>query len=385
MQVFKAYFMIIKRRLSSVAIYFVIFCALSIGLTLLGGKEDEKKFTQTSLNIAVQNEDDGKLATALIETLSETNEVTAVTKSEEELLDAVFFRELDYVLYIPKDFTKRFLAGEREHLLVDKKVPSSTTGAFGDDQIESYLSTVGMFLEGGYSLEESIEKADENRKISVDVTFVDEKKANEKPAAAYFFQYMAYILIASLIILVSPLILAFNKKDVSARNKCSAMPFFVRNIQLIAASIVVMLIEFVILIAECMILYPEYIFSTKGVFSILNVLVFELVAGALAYLTGQLISKPTATDIVSNILGLGFAFLGGVFVPMEIFRSGLLVISRFTPTYWYVVANDAIAQMTSVSEVSGTVCQSLIIEFVYALAVLSLGLLINRMKARERG
>lgn len=385
MQVFKAYFKIVKRRLSSVAIYFVIFCALSIGLTLLGGKEDEKKFTQTGLNIAVQNEDDGKLATALVKYLSETNEVTTETKNEEELLDAVFFRELDYVLYIPKDFTKRFLAGEREHLLVDKKVPSSTTGAFGDDQIESYLSTVGMFLEGGYSLEESIEKADENQKISVDVTFVDEKKANEKPAAAYFFQYMAYILIASLIILVSPLILAFNKKDASARNKCSAMPFFVRNIQLIAASIVVMLIEFVILIAECMILYPKYIFSTKGVFSILNVLVFELVAGALAYLTGQLISKPTATDIVSNTLGLGFAFLGGVFVPMEIFRSGLLVISRFTPTYWYVVANDAIAQMTSVSEVSGTVCQSLIIEFVYALAVLSLGLLINRTKARERG
>lgn len=385
MQVFKAYFMIIKRRLSSMTIYFVIYAALIVGLTLLGGKEDEKKFTQTSLNIAVQNEDDGKLATALIDSLSETNEVTPATKNEEELLDAVFFRELDYVLYIPKDFTKRFLAGEREHLLVDKKVPSSTTGAFVDHQIENYLSIVGMFLDSGCALEESIEKADENQKISVDVTFVDEKKANEKPAAAYYFQYLSYIMICSMIMLVSPLLLAFNKKNVGARNKCSAMPFFVRNVQLIGASIVVILVLFAFFAIVGAVLYPEYVFSQKGAFSMLNAFVFELVAVSLAYLAGQLMNKRTTIDIMTNTLGLGFAFLGGVFVPMEIFRSGLLVISRFTPTYWYVVANDAIAQMTSVSEVSGTICQSLIIEFVYALAVLSLGLLINRMKARERG
>lgn len=383
MQVFKAYFKIVKRRLSSVVIYFIIFIALAAGLTLLGGKKEEDSFTQTSLDIAVNNQDEGELGAALVEYLSESNEVTQTPESEDELLDAVFYRELDYVLYIPQDFTERFLAGEREGLLVDKKVPSSTTGAFGDNQIESYLTTVGLFLEGGFSLEESIARTEENQTLSADVEFMDKEGAKEKPAAAYYYQYLAYIFICTMIMLIGPLLLAFNKKDINARNKCSSMPFFVRNMQLLGASVVVLLVEFAVLMAVGVVLYPDYAFSVKGAFSMLNGFAMDLVAMALAYFSAQIIKKPTALDIVSNTFGLGFAFLGGVFVPMEMFRSGLLVVSRFTPTYWYVTANDAIAQMTEVSEVLGIIRQSVIIQLVYALALLSVGLLLNRMKARE--
>ena len=88
-------------------------------------------------------------------------------------------------------------------------------------------------------------------------------------------------------------------------------------------------------------------------------------------------------SIVSNTFGLGFAFLGGVFVPLDIFSDTLLIVSRFTPTYWYVTANNAIGELGKFSEMTAEIAQSFIIEGIYAIVLLAVGMLVNRMKARE--
>lgn len=114
-----------------------------------------------------------------------------------------------------------------------------------------------------------------------------------------------------------------------------------------------------------------------------NVFLMLLIAMAMAYLAAQLVKKEEALSIVSNTFGLGFSFLGGVFVPMEIFSDTLLVVSKFTPTYWYVFANDAISELQGFSEMTGKLAQSFAIEGIYAVVLLAVGLLINRMKARR--
>lgn len=52
MQVFKAYFKIVRKKLTSVVIYFVIFIGIALALTMFGGENEVADFTQTSLAIA---------------------------------------------------------------------------------------------------------------------------------------------------------------------------------------------------------------------------------------------------------------------------------------------------------------------------------------------
>ena len=161
------------------------------------------------------------------------------------------------------------------------------------------------------------------------------------------------------------------------------MSFFNRNIQLVAASILVMLIEYVLLMSIVFGLSSDFMCSVRGGLAMLNAFLMMLISMSLAYLTAQIVKNETALNGVSNVFGLGFAFLGGVFVPMEIFSDALLTVSKFTPTYWYVTANNAIDKVESFSDITVEIWQSFAIEGIFAVALLAFGLMLNRMKARE--
>ncbi len=69
MQVFKTYMKIVKRKIASVIMYFVIFFGIAIALTVVGEDNDADNFTQTSLSLAVENLDEGALGEALMDYL----------------------------------------------------------------------------------------------------------------------------------------------------------------------------------------------------------------------------------------------------------------------------------------------------------------------------
>lgn len=382
MQVYKAFLRIVKKNIVSVSIYFGIFIGIAIALSKTGMENETKQFSAESLTIAVENSDEGTLGKALTEHLGIDNEIVDMP-TEQELLDKIYTRQIDYVLYIPKDFTSRFLAGERDNLMTDKKVPSSTTGAFADNQIESYLTTVGMYLDGGFSLEESVTNAANDSEIESTVEFLNGNDESAVQPGQYYLQYMPYVFICTIISAVGPVFMAFNEKDISARNKCSSMTLTMRNLQIIGASIVVALIDWGILTVVSVLLYPDYVLSIRGVLGGINSLIAVLLALSLAYTAAQLVKNESALNIASNTLGLALAFLGGIFVPMEIFGEGLLKVAHFLPTYWYVTANDTIGKMTQLSDFSSGIAHAFIIQTIYCIVILLIGMLISRMKIRE--
>ena len=382
MQVFKAFLRIVRKRIVSVIIYFGIFIGIAIAMSQMGQENDAKKFSSTKLDIAVENLDEGELGDALVDHLGENNVIVDMP-DEDTLLDKIFSREIDYVLYIPKDFTSRFLDGDRENLLKDKKVPSSSNGTFADNQIESYLRTVGLYTDSGFELKESIANANQDMKTDSTVEYMDGSVDNKIEPAQYYFQYLPYIFICTMITSVGPVFMSFNEKNISARNKCSSMTFLNRNMQIILGSIVVAMLNWGILTAIGVFLYPDYLLSARGVLGMINSLIEVLFALAMAYTAAQLVKKEEALSMVSNIFGLALAFLGGLFVPLEIFGESVLRVSRFLPTYWYVTANDVIRETTGFSNLSPDITHAYIIQGIYCIAVLLIGMLMNRMKIKD--
>lgn len=178
--------------------------------------------------------------------------------------------------------------------------------------------------------------------------------------------------------------MVFNEKDISARNKCSAMSFVNRNVQIIAGSIMVALLNWGILMVLAAFMYPKYVMSARGVLGIINSFIDILFALAMAYTAAQLVKREESLSMISNIFGLSLAFLGGIFVPLEMFGENVLKFSRFMPTYWYVTANNAIKDTTSFSNVSTDITHAFIIQAIYALAILLIGMVIGRMKMKEQ-
>ena len=383
MQVFKAFLRIVKKRIASVIIYFCIFIGIALAMTKAGQQNDAKSFSTTKLKIAVENLDQGELGAALIKHLDETNTVVAMP-DESTLRDEIYSRNIDYVLYIPKDFTSRFKSGDRENLLKDKKVPSSSVGTFADNQIEAYLKTVGLYTDSGFDLQTSVANADTDMKTGAKVEVMGSGDVNKTEPGMYYYQYLPYIFICTMITAVGPVFMAFNEKNINARNKCSSMAFINRNLQIIAGSIVVALLNWGILIGLSVAMYPKYVLSARGALGMMNALLEVLFALAMAYTAAQLVKKEEALSMVSNVFGLALAFLGGIFVPLEMFGEGVLKVSRFLPTYWYVTANNAIRETTSFSNISTDITHAFIIQTIYGVVILLIGMLISRMKIKEQ-
>ena len=193
MQVFKAVFKIINRHKVSVIIYMAIFFALILIISSNGAENDQTNFSKVSLEIGMDNRDEGELGAALMEFISRDNEIKEVPSDHEELLDAMYYQEVEYVLVIPEDFTEKFLKGERDGVLQGTVVPGSNVNYLTETEINKFLGTLGMYVDGGFTLEEAVNQTLADMEEESKVEFLDASDGQEKPVAYYYFQYLPYI------------------------------------------------------------------------------------------------------------------------------------------------------------------------------------------------
>ena len=101
MQVFKAFFKILNKNKTAMIVYMVIYLALTFVLSSNGQKNDTSDFSKVCMEIGVENQDNGKLGEALVAYLEKENEIKDIPKEREDLLDAMYYRDIQYVLIIP--------------------------------------------------------------------------------------------------------------------------------------------------------------------------------------------------------------------------------------------------------------------------------------------
>ncbi len=382
MQVFDAFFKVLWKKKASLLVYVVIYLALTLILsnTMQGkGKED---FSKISLSVAVDNRDAGGLGEALEEYLGLRHSLQEMPEGDEALKDAMYYQLIDYVLVIPEDFTEKMEAGETEGLLEGTVVPGSSSAYFMDHEIEQYLQVLSMYLAAGYESKEVPGKAVKALEQELAVGFLDEAEQEPLPVGYYFFHYLPYVFLVLMILGGGAVMKTFRSKDLSARNKCSALPFLHQNLQLVLGCLAYILAVYgFFMLAGCLV-DSEYMFSLQGALSAVNALAFCLCALSVAWFSVHFVRNVSELNIMSNIFGLGFSFLGGVFVPMEFMGEKARVAAKFVPSYWYVSANEAIQEAGSLSE-AASVFQSFCMVLAFAAAFFAAGLLVSRMRVRE--
>ncbi len=382
MQVFKAFFKILNKNKTTMIVYMVVYLALAFILSFNGQKSDTSNFSQVCMEIGVDNQDKGKLGEALVSYLEKKNDIKDIPKEREELLDAMYYRNIQYVLIIPEDFTEKFLAGERDGVLEGTVVPGNNTAYLAGMEIDEFLQNLGMYIDGGYDPEQAAQQTLDTMSKESKVEFLSVSDKEEKPAAAYYFNYIPYIFLCVMVVSLSNVLMIFNEKNLDARNRCSAMSFFQRNLQMILGSVGIMLLEYGIFMVVAWIMYPNYMGSFRGILSMGNALAFMLVCLSIAFLVGRQAKDDAQLNMFANVVGLAFSFLGGVFVPVDLMNKGMQKVAKYVPSYWYVSSNNNIWKIKSLSE-AGDIYRNWLVMLAFAVAVFAIALMINRLKARK--
>lgn len=384
MQVYKAFFKIIKKNLFQIMMYVVIFISLTIALANTSTNPVNTNFTETKVKIAFINHDnDSKLVEGLKTYLSKNAKIVDLPDEIQKLQDALFFREVEYIVKVPKGFGEGLLIGKPLEL-EKTTVPGSTSEIYLDSIINKYLNTAKTYKDNMENLSQEqlmtyVEKDLAEKTGAQLKTSQDETSKNEK--RALYFNFMAYSLYAILILGVCSVMIVFNNTDLKKRNNCSPVKLRRMNYEMILANLSFAIITWFVMVLASLILYGSYMFSGKGLLFLLNSFIFTFAVLSISFLLGNIINSKGAMSAAANAVSIGTCFISGVFVPQALLGKTVLKVASFTPNYWYVKSNNTIANMANFNmENLAPIFLNMLIILGFAVAILSVTLVLIKQK-----
>lgn len=395
MQVFKTYFRIAKKQLGGTVIYIGIFAAIMFIMSGFASEEADTRFQATSLDITVIDEDHSEASEALVSYLGDIHNLVELPDYDQEtLFDNLYYSRISYVLTIPSGYSDRLLAMDTEELVTSSKFNNSARGYFVDQQIDEYLSSVTLYLSGGYSLTEALSKTAasfENQETVDMINFETDTEESVNPMMVYFFQFIPYIFLSVLILGMCPILIVFHQKELRCRIQCSAMSQHSMNFQLTMGCILYTVLLWLLFLLGAVIFYgPSDVLSRQGLLLIGNSAAFLPVGVAITLLLGTLISSSNKDNtnnilnMVANVLGLGMSFLCGIFVPQYLLGDGVLAVAHFLPAYWYVRNSNMIGGFSDEAMSYSTYWTNIGIQLLFFVALFAVYLVASRQKKQKQ-
>ena len=267
MQVFKTFLKIAKKKFPSVLLYYIIFTVVVIAMSKIGASDHETSFTATKADIYIIDEDNSTASHALSDYLSSMhNPVTLKDTDTMTLQDALYYQKVDYILTIPEGFEEQLTDSDARDFLPVSMRKDNSNGYFVDQQVTEYLSSVRLFMAGGFSLSEAVTKSSESLSKGNDTTVLklEEKETDgAQIGLTYFFQYLPYVLINMLLLGMTPILMTFNQKDLGARISCSSLSLKSRNAQITLGCIVFSLFVWLLFILTALFIYGHSVLDKR--------------------------------------------------------------------------------------------------------------------------
>ena len=378
MQVFKAMMKVTRKRLPSAMVYIIVFVVISILVTNASTKDN--KFEITKLDICVFDEDDTPESRALIKFLGKSNDMVEIENDRDKIIDALYYKRINYALIINKGYAERLAAGETADLFGSYHIDENYSVVFMGQFLDEYITSVKAYLTMGMTFDEAIKNTEEALSQSTEVDMLRVDKGGDSHFSvdfAGYFQYMPYILIAAVFIEVCQVLVTMNKKDIRYSTNCSCMKSSKYTFQLFFGSGLFVMAVWLLLIVIGAVLNKE-MYSGRAWYAVLNSFIFSVVVASMAVFVSSFEPKENVLNLITQVLSIGMSFLCGIFIPMEVLSDGVLSVARFLPAYWYVKANNMIADIEPFSRSSVLTC--FLVEFGFAVMLIILTLLVRKVK-----
>lgn len=380
MQVFNAFLKVLRKKMPVAMIWIIIF--LTIAIVFVKTNNSTFTFEEKRFSICVLDEDQTPESKSLTAFLGERHDLISLPAEEEEILDALYYERADYVMTIPTGYAEKLASGKTDTLFTHYYIDDRYANTLLDSTLSEYICTVSAYQASGMSCTEAITAAEKTLSEEIEVNstpFVETESSEYSEPFSYYFQYLAYILPSVMIATLSSTLITMQKADIRHRTNCSCLSSSSQTLQLMLGSgLFVLFVWLIFMIAG--ILISGEIFHGMTWYAVLNSFVFQLVATGIAILVATFAPSSTGVNVISNIVGLGMSFLCGVFVPQSLLGEGILQVGQFLPAYWYIKANNMLSGTSEEVFTTSQFLQYVGIEFLFAVALLAVTLVLQKAK-----
>lgn len=347
MQVFKTFFTIVKKNKTS----FILAIAINLGITfayvMTNQSENNNNFKAEKSKIAVINKDTGAVGKQLEDYLKEQTTIVSIDTSEKGQQDALFFKEVMYILTIPTDFSEKLANGEVPKLPT-KSVPNSQADFQASALTNQYINKVAFYTKNfpEKNEKEILAMVATNLANKAEITFeANQTTADTKDMSARIFNLLAYGLFMTILSSIGLVSISMNRKDIKDRNNCSPLSERKRSYFFSLAVVIFSILSWIIFVGISIVLSKSSLSAPMTQLMLLNSIAFLLTMVSLSVVVSYFVTTTEMIAGLNNILILGTCFISGAFVPQEFLSEPVLKIASFFPTYWFITNNNLLASV----------------------------------------
>lgn len=342
MTVFKTFWKIVNKYKGTIILYTVML--ISFGGINLASNDTTTTFTSTLPNIAIINNDESTIITNnLINYLSENSKVVDIENDEEKINDALFYRDVSYVVYIPKNYTNDVLKGMNP--TIDIKSTNDYTSSLEEMMLTDYLNLQNTYLKLTTDQAKLTNYINDTLKDKSEVVLTSKVDTKSLSKVSRYFNFASYSILAVVIFIITLVLTSFKEKTVNKRIVVSSMNYKKHSGLILKSSLLYALIVWALFSLLAIILLGKSVLNTRGLLLILNTLVFTLQALTFALLISSLVNNKDAIGGIVNVVALGSAFLCGAFIPSMYLPEKVVSISHIFPAYYYNNSNDLVTSL----------------------------------------
>ena len=346
MTVFKTFLKILNKNKFIIILYtlFLIF----FGGFNMQTSESNINFVASKPDIMIVNYDEEKGITKdLIKYIEENSNVVDLKNNEDAINDALFYRDVNYVVYIPKNYNKDFMDGKNPEIEI--KSTGDYQSSFAEMLLSRYIKVANIYQKSINSEEELISKINETLSKKSEVEITSKLDTNILSKATFYYNFANYSIMACLIYVICLILASFKDIKIQKRTIISSTNYKTLNRKILLSNSLFSIILWMIYVVLSFILVGDIMFSIHGIFYLINSFVFTICATTIALFIGNIVSNKNAISGIVNVIALGSSFLCGAFVPMEWLPDGVIKIAHILPSYYYISNNEVLKTLEPIN------------------------------------
>lgn len=378
MIVFKMFFKLLKKYKGTVILYTAILLIFSI--FNMQTSESSMSFIPEQPDIyIVNNDEDIGLTKNLIDYLNDNCQLISLENDEDKINDAIFYRDVNYVVYIPENYRQDVLAGKNPTINI--KSTGDYQSSLAELLLERYIKIQNTFIQNVDDEKQIINNINKTLKTSSNITVKSKIDTVSTSKAAYYFNFASYSIMACVIFIICLILSSFKEEKIQKRTIVSAMNYKVYNRQLLLSSCLYSLIIWIFYTIAAIIIVGNSLLSLRGFIHIVNLFIFTICSLTIGLLINSFVKDKNAVSGIVNVIALGSAFLAGVFVPANWLPDFVLMIAHILPSYWYVNSNDLLKNMEVINFSS---LQPIFINMLILIGFIILFIIANNVVTRKK-
>lgn len=383
MIVFKNYFKIVRSFIPIIILYTAIFTFFAVA-SASANSNPTGNFATTKLKVSIINNDkDTVLLDSFVDYIKDNAKIVKLGNDENDIKDALFFREVDYVLVIPKNFTADFMKGLKPQIET-MRVPDSYSSTYLSMLLNRFLNVSNVYVTSGMDEKQIATNVKIDLKESVKVIMPDNKNTTKLEMASYYYNFCNYTLIAICVSIVGMIMNSFNNRNIKRRNVISSTSYSKISRSLFLGNLCIMMLIWLLYVVMSFFLYGSAMLEMAGLLMILNSFIFSITILSIGFLIGNLVKNREAMNGIINVIALGTSFICGAFVPQQYLGAFVLSIAKFFPSYWFIKNNNDIINLSIFNfDTLKPVFVNMGIVLLFGILFFTITNIVNRYKLKE--